>query len=180
VSKPYVVWGLVGEYYTVVIPRRLAELPRERGLDPEVYVVDVLIEKLKVGPDVEAALRVEVAEWLLEEARRYTEAGDAVQASEKLYGVAEECIKALARHYRIPELGEVEKRGKWEAWILGKAATRLAVQLGEERIRAAWAYAYDIHVWGFHEAKYEIEEVKHTLPYIDWLLEYTRRALKQS
>jgi len=168
------------ECYTIEIPRRLVELLRGRGLDPEVYVVDLLIEKLKIDPDAEAALRVEVAERFLEEARKYIEAGDAVQASEKLYRVAEECIKALARHHRIPELGEVEKRGRWDTWILGKAATRLAVQLGEERIRAAWAYAYDIHVWGFHEAKYEIEEVKHTLPHIDWLLEYTRRALKQS
>jgi len=180
VSKLYVVWGLVGEYYTVAIPRRLAELLREKGLDPEVYVVDVLIEKLKIDPDVEAALRVEVAERFLEEARKYIEAGDAVQASEKLYKVAEECIKALARHYEIPELGEVEKRGRWDTWILGKAATRLAVQLGEERIRAAWLYAYDIHIWGFHEAKYGIEEVRHTLPHVEWLLDYTKRTLKQS
>jgi len=149
-------------------------------LDPEAYTVDVLIEALSTDPGEEVTLRMEVAEHFLKEAKKYIEAGDAIQASEELYKVAEECIKALAQHYRIPELSEVLKRGKWDTWILGRVATRLAIQLGEDRIRTAWSYAYEIHVWGFHETKYGNEEVKHSLPYIEWLLQYAKKALKQS
>jgi len=163
-----------------VILKRLADLIRERGLDPEAYVIDALIEKLSLDPGEEVAVRIELAEHFLEEARKYIEAGDAVQASEKLYKVAEECIKALAQRYRVPELGEVAKRGKWDTWILGRAAARLAAQLGEERIRAAWLYAYDLHLWGFREAKYGIDMVEQTLPHIEWLLQYAKKALTQS
>jgi len=166
------------KYYTVAIPRKIVELVRERGLDLEILIVDALIEILKVDPNEEVALRIEVAEHFFEEAKKYIEVGDAVQASEKLYKVVEECIKALAQYYRIPELSEVIKRGRWDTWILGKAAARLALQLGEERIRTAWAYAYEIHVWGFHETKYGIDIVKQTLPYIEWLLQYTKKILK--
>jgi len=165
------------EYYTVTIPRKIVELVRERGLDPESVIVDALIEALKVDPDEEVALRVEIAEHFFEEAKKYVEIGDAAQASGKLYKVAEECVKALAQYYRIPELGEAAKRGKWDTWILGKAAARLAQQLGDERIRTAWAYAYEIHVWGFHEAKYGIDIVKQTLPYVEWLLQYTKKTV---
>jgi len=168
------------EEYTVAIPKRLADLIRERGSDPESLVVDALIEKLGLDPGEEVAVRIELAERFLEEAKKYIEQNDAVQASEKLYKVAEECIKALAQRYRVPELGEAAKRGKWDTWILGKAATRLAQQLGEERIKAAWSYAYEIHVWGFHEAKYGIDIVKQTLPHIEWLLQYAKKALAQS
>jgi hypothetical protein len=40
-----------------------------------------------------------------------------------------------------------------------------------------WARAYDIHVWGFHEAKYTVEDIKH----LDWLLNYVKQkaALQQ-
>jgi len=169
----------MGEGFIVVIPKRLADLIRERGLDPEAYVIDVLIEKLGLDPDEEAAVHIELAERFLEEAKKYIEQNDAVQASEKLYKVAEECIKALAQRYKVPELGEAAKRGGWEAWILGRAAARLAAQLGEERIRAAWLYAYDLHLWGFHEAKYGIDMVKQTLPNIEWLLQYAKKALAQ-
>jgi len=164
---------------TVAIPRRIAELIREKGLDPEVYVVDALIEMLKNDPDEEATLHVEAAEHFLEEAKNYVEMGDVAQASEKLYKVAEECIKALAQHYGVPELREVAKRGKWDTWLLGKAAARLALQLGEERVRAAWLYAYDIHLWGFHEAKYGIDIVKQSLPHIEWLLQYAKKELRR-
>jgi len=163
--------------YTAVIPKRLADLIRERGLDPEALVVDALIEKLGLDPDEEAAVRIELAERFLEEAKKYIEQNDAVQASEKLYRAAEECIKALAQRYRVPELGEAAKKRRLGAWTLEKAATRLAQQLGEERIKAARFYAYGIHVWGFHEAEYGIGEVRYVLPYVGWLLQYTKKAL---
>ena len=164
--------------YTIQIPVKLAEEIRERGFDLEALVIDAIIEKLRMNPEEEAAARIEIAEHFLEEARKYVEKGDSVQASEKLYKAAEESIKALASHFRVPELDEVRKRRKWDTWLLGKAATSLAEKLGEERVRVAWALAYDVHVWGFHEARYGIREVSHTLPYVEWLLQHARERLK--
>lgn len=40
------------------------------------------------------------------------------------------------------------------------AATDLSKMLNEDRIRLAWKDAYDVHIWGFHKAKYRIDDVK--------------------
>ena len=169
-----------GGVYVVRIPRRLAEEAARKGFDIESLVVESVVEKLGMDPGEEALVHLELAEHFLEEARRYIEGNDSVQASEKLYKVVEECIKALAKRYGVPELDEVRRRGKWDTWLLGKAATSLAERLGEERVRIAWSIAYDIHVWGFHEARYGVREVKHALPYIEWLLRYAREKLKNA
>lgn len=50
--------------------------------------------------------------------------------------------------------------------------------LREERISLAWSKAYEIHVMGFHEAKYRIEDVEAALPLARWLLEYTKRIVE--
>ncbi|MBP1448969.1 MAG: hypothetical protein JZD41_02980, partial [Thermoproteus sp.] len=44
----------------------------------------------------EEVKRLELAEKLLEEGLELVRRGDSVQASEKLYKAAEECIKAMA------------------------------------------------------------------------------------
>jgi len=167
------------ECYTIEIPRRLAELLRGRGLDPEVYVVDLLIEKLKIDPDAEAALRVEVAERFLEEARKYIEAGDAVQASEKLYKVAEECIKALAVKFRVPEVEEARREGRWWTKLLARASKTLSAVLNDPMIRYAWKDAYDLYVWGFHEVAYSIDHVGLSIPTIEQLLARTKELVKR-
>ena len=130
-----------------------------------------------LGETTEARLRL--AEKMLEEAEEYIRKGDVVQASEKLYKVVEECIKALAEVLQIPTLEEAKRRGKWETWLLGEASREIAEKLSEDKVRLAWKDAYDIHVWGFHEAKYDIEDVKATLPLAKWLLEYTKKILIQ-
>ncbi|MEM2753518.1 MAG: PaREP1 family protein, partial [Nitrososphaerota archaeon] len=38
---------------------------------------------------------------MLSESEVYISKGDAVQASEKLYKAAEECIKLLAKHFKL-------------------------------------------------------------------------------
>ncbi len=165
------------DVYIVRLPRRVVEEAVKRGFDIESLVVESVMEKLGMDPREEALVHLELAEHFFEEAREYIEKGDAVQASEKLYKVAEECIKALAKRFEVPELKEVRRRGKWDTWLLGMAATSLAEMLSEEQVRMAWSIAYDIHVWGFHEAKYGLREVKHALPHIEWLLRYTKEKL---
>ncbi len=73
---------------------------------------------------------------------------------------------------------EVRRRGKWDTWLLGKASKTLSKMMKENLIVIAWAYAYDIHVWGFHENKYGIDKIEFVLPYIERLLVYTKKVLK--
>jgi hypothetical protein len=141
--------------------------------------VDLVISALgeEVDPRVALEARVELAEKYLAEAKEYLAKGDAVQASEKLYKVVEECIKALAQRYDTPEHREAVKEGRWWAQLLGKAARRLARELSEPRIEYAWAVAYDVHVWGFHEAKYTPEDVKGDIEHMEWLLNYVKQKV---
>jgi plasmid stabilization system protein ParE len=144
-----------------------------------VNLVDLVISALgeEVDPRVALEARVELAERYLAEAKEYLAKGDAVQASEKLYKVVEECIKALAQHYDTPEHREAAREGRWWAQLLGKAARRLARELNEPRITDAWSRAYDVHVWGFHEAKYTVEDVKEDVGYVEWLLNYVKQRV---
>jgi hypothetical protein len=64
--------------------------------------------------------------------------------------------------------------------LLGQAATDLSKILKEERISYAWSKAYEIHVWGFHEAKYRVEDVESAIPIIEWLINYTKGLLTRT
>ena len=163
----------------VCLPRRLFEEVRRRGIDVESRIVDVLLRELGLDPDVVADVRVELAEKYLNEAKMYLEKGDPVQASEKMYKAAEECIKALAELFNIPESEKARETGRWWTHLLGKAARRLAKQLNEPKIETTWSIAYDIHVWGFHETKYTIEDIEQDIKHIEWLLQYTKNTIKQ-
>ncbi len=141
----------------------------------------------EADPQLEVEQHLETAENFLGEAKRLIEMAVQtseqiyiMQASEKLYKVAEECIKALAIKYNVKELEKVKVKGKWDTWLLGQAAASLAEILGEKQIETAWKYAYDIHVWGFHERKYSIREIQHAQPDIEWLLNYAKKKLKES
>jgi len=131
----------------------------------------------EIDPKVALEARVELAGKYLAEAKEYLAKGDAVQASEKLYKAVEECIKALAQRYDTPEHREAAREGRWWAQLLGKAARRLARELNEPRITDAWSRAFDIRVWGFHEAKYTVEDVKEDVGYVEWLLNYVKQRV---
>jgi PaREP1/PaREP8 domain containing family protein len=77
-----------------------------------------------------------------------------------MYKVVEECIKALAQAYNIEEYVKASEEGRWWVSLIGKAARRLAGILNEPRVEFAWSVAYDLHVWGLHEAKYTINDVR--------------------
>ncbi len=155
------------------LPRVIYEKVRERGLDLEDLVMYALVKTMQLDPGELAKARFELADKYLSEAREYIDKGDAVQASEKLYKVAEECVKALAEKYNTPEYQEAVREGRWFACLLGRAARSLSARLNEPRIADAWSRAYDLHVWGFHESKYGIDYVRVDLPLIEWLVNYT-------
>ena len=164
----------------IVVPRHIAEEAEKRGLDIQELVLRALGEALNLDPEEVAKARVEIARKSLAEAREYVARGDPIQAGEKLYKAVEECLKALAEKHKAPQLEAAKKRGRWDTWLLGQAATDLSRRLGEERIKHAWAVAYDVHVWAFHEAKYRVEDVEAALPLAEWLLSYTEKALGEA
>lgn len=165
-------------FASILLPKRLVEALEAKGLD----VVDIIVNALRdeLDPRIVAEARVELAERLLDEAREYVRKGDAVQASEKMYKVAEECIKALAEALQVREAKEARKREKWSSWLLGEAAKSIADEVNEQKVLEAWAIAYDVHVWGFHEAKYSIERVAVGLKYMELLLNTAKRIVGKS
>ncbi len=125
-----------------------------------------------------AKAHLELALRFLDEAKMYLGKGDPVQASERLYKVAEECIKALAIKYNIPGAEEALKEGRWWTRLLSRAAKTLTTRLNEQIINTAWCVAYDLHVWGFHEAALTVDHVKVSLPHIEQLLRKTQQLLQ--
>jgi len=61
------------------------------------------------------------------EAEEYLKKGDAVQASEKAYKVAEEVVKALSEKLNLQEYQQAVKKGR--RYTLGSAVSSLSQQL---------------------------------------------------
>jgi len=118
---------------------------------------------------------VEISRFVTE-SKEYIAKGDAIQASEKLYKAVEECIKILAERHKLPEYDEAEKDGRWRSYLLAQAAAKLAYNLRRKEIEDAWARAFNIHVWGFHEGKFGAEEIERNIPHIEWLVEYVKEG----
>jgi hypothetical protein len=116
--------------------------------------------------------RVEFIRHLLIEADGYLAMKDAVQSSEKLYKAAEECVKALSERLSLPEVKDAEERGRWTVTLLERAVRKLTDKLGID-VQLGWDAANHLHVWGFHEAKLEAEDVKARIPLIRRLIELT-------
>jgi hypothetical protein len=119
-------------------------------------------------------MEVEEIARFIDESKEYIAQGNAVQASEKLYKAVEECIKVLAESHKLAEYEKAEKDGRWRSYLLGQAAGKLASDLNERMIQEAWAMAFEVHVWGFHEGKYGVEKVKASLPYAEWLVNFVK------
>jgi hypothetical protein len=116
--------------------------------------------------------RIEIIKNLLAKAEEYLAKGDAVQSSEKLYKAAEECIKLLSERFNLPEAKEAEEKGRWTVTLLEKAVRKLSDKISID-VQIGWDAANYLHVWGFHEAKLETENVKARIPLIKRLIELT-------
>lgn len=158
---------------TLYLPQALVEELKKRNLD----LLDVVASFLKLDPRDVMTGRIELASKSLEEAKEFLEKGDPVQASEKLYKTVEECVKVLAQYLNLDEWRIAVEQGRWWTQLLGKAARNASRILGEPRIELTWSLAYEIHVWGFHEAKYTVEDIKGDVEHVSWLLEYARRLV---
>ena len=159
----------------VILPRRIVEELEGRGVDPESYIVDLLVRSLSLDPMVGVEAHLELALRYLEEGKRLAD-GDPVQASGKLYKAGEEVVRALAVYYNLDDiLGRVAERGRWTVTELSKAVLRILDKLGEW-FRYSWSSAWALHVWGFHEAKFDSEVVRRYLPDIERMVLEARRA----
>ena len=102
---------------------------------------------------------------------------DPVQASEKLYKVAEEVVKALTVQFSLSDIiKRVDERGRWTAAELEKAVLKISEKLGEWFFDS-WDKAWALHVWGFHEAKFDPEDVEKRMPAIERMVLEARRII---
>ncbi|MGC9227736.1 PaREP1 family protein [Caldivirga sp.] len=106
----------------------------------------------------------------INEAREYLMKGDSVQASEKLYKAAEECVKALAELNNLDEYRKSREVGRWSTQRLENAARSLARIYGDD-VYTAWKIAYEkLHVRGFHEGELKPSDIEEEVNRIEELL----------
>lgn len=77
---------------TLSVPREIIEKAERKGVDLESLILEVLIEKLDLNPDDASKIHISRAKKFLDEGKELI-SKDSVQASEKLYKAAEECVK---------------------------------------------------------------------------------------
>jgi len=149
---------------------------RERGLDVEDLVINLLMKSLNLDPKIAVEAHVELALKYLEEGRGLADK-DTVQASKKLYKAVEEVVKALTIYYRLNDiLDRVNERGRWTVTELEKAVLGISKYLGDW-FGTAWDRANYLHVWGFHEAKLDSEDVMARLPDIERMVREAKKIL---
>jgi hypothetical protein len=136
--------------------------------------------RLESYPDLKSASQVH-----LQLALKYLDEGrgligkDPTQASEKLYKAAEEAVKALTAYFNLSNiLSSVEKRGRWTVTELEKAVEAISEKLGAW-FRGSWDTAWTLHVWGFHEAKFDSKAVEIRLPDIERIVIETQKNMKK-
>ena len=121
--------------------------------------------------------RIRLIEALFSEALKFIERGDPIESSEKFYKAAEECIKSLAEKLSLEEAKAAEEGGRWTVTLLEKAVGELTDKFGID-IENGWDAANHLHVWGFHEIKLDLEDVKRRIPKIRRLIEITTKILE--
>lgn len=127
-----------------------------------------------VGPKLKTPL--EMIEYCLSRSKAYLQDSDPMQASEKLYKVAEESIKYLAEVNNLKEYHTAQKDDKWSVGLLQTAAPSLSRKLDKPEIAEGFTFAYNLHVEGFHENRLGASEVRYYLPYIEKLARYVREV----
>ena len=148
--------------------------------DMGINVEDVLISLIsKNDPKEEIRLRLDLAKRYMKECEDYLKRGDAVQASEKAYKVAEELIKALAEKFNLEEYRKTLREGRWYTHLLVSASSKLSQILGDW-VLSGWDAGYSLHVWGFHKAKLSVSDVIPRVEKVRKLLEESEKILTES
>jgi len=160
------------------IPRKVVEELKRRNLDQEPPADNFLVSLLELDPQAAAESYLELTVRYLEEGKNLIDT-DPVQASEKLYKAAEEAVKALTIHFNLKDiLEDVEKSGRWSVGKLEKAVLSISDKVGDW-LRSSWDTAWALHVWGFHEAKFDAEDVRRRLPSIDRMVTEAQKIVEK-
>ncbi|GEM_PF-2357523 len=115
---------------TLSVPREIIEKAERKGVDLESLILEVLIEKLDLNPDDASKIHISRAKKFLDEGKELI-SKDSVQASEKLYKAAEECVKGLTYYFNIEDvINEGRRRGRWTVSLLEKAVEEISEKLG--------------------------------------------------
>lgn len=122
-----------------------------------------------------ASKRVELIKHLLIEAEGFLAKKDSLKSSEKLYKAAEECIEILSERFNLEESKTAEERGRWTVTLLERAVGKLVDRIGID-VQLGWDAANYLHVWGFHEAKLDAEDVRRRMPIIKKLIELAEKV----
>jgi hypothetical protein len=75
-------------------------------------------------------------------------------------------------------LEDAKKSGRWSVGRLEKAVLRTSERMGGW-FSAAWDRAWTLHVWGFHEAKFDPEDVRTRLSDIEKMVSEARRIVEK-
>ncbi|BFI76566.1 PaREP1 family protein [Sulfurisphaera ohwakuensis] len=149
----------------------------KRAEEMGINVEDVLISLIsRNDPKEEIRLRLELAKKYMKECEEYLKKGDAIQASEKAYKVAEELVKALAEKFNLEEYQKTLKEGRWYTYLLVSASSKLSQKLGDW-VLSGWDAGYSLHVWGFHEAKLTVNDIIPRVEKIRKMLEESEKVL---
>ena len=83
------------------------------------------------------------------------------------------CIRD--RKFNLPEYQQALREGRWYTYSLANAAGKLALSLGKW-VKEGWDSAYVLHVWGFHEGKLDLENVRLRIQDVKNLLENAQKV----
>jgi hypothetical protein len=162
---------------SIFIPKKVVDEVRKLGVDVESYIVDLIINSVDLDPKVGVEVRLELAIKYLEEGKELIDK-DTIQASEKLYKAAEECVKALAIHFNLEDiLRRVKERGRWTVSELDDVVRLIASKLGKWFLDS-WDHAWTLHVWGFHEGKLGVGAIRDRLPDIERIVLETKKIVE--
>lgn len=112
-------------------------------------------------------LKVDDLKELWKEAEECFNRREYIQACEKYYKVAEECVKILSEWYAPRAVDEVKKLRNWTTFLLNSAVTETVENTGwkgqpeEDIFRSGWQSAVTLHREGFHEHALDYPSIKY-------------------
>jgi len=157
-------------YMEIILPervkRKIIEESKRRGINLEEYIAEIIVDHVSQNPEDKVELYLKLCEKYLKDAEDMLRKGDSIQASEKMWGAAATCVKAVAlklKGLRLTSHGEL-----WEF------INELSKVMGDEEIRKLWRTAVSMHI-NFYEKWAPLEDVRHALKDIKTLINKLRR-----
>jgi len=133
-------------------------------------------------------LTLKALDDMLNEAERFFEANQLIQACEKFYKIAEETVKVLAEYYAPKTMKEVRqrlngKRNPWDISLLYKAVDEIAKNIFSDEeeakiFRDGWRSAMDLHRDCFHDFLLSKDMIKDAIINVKKMIAISQDTLK--